>query len=125
MNTWESVGWLMLWVAATTFIQIKWPKRWHNGYIYKAITKIVHSPPDSLAVMFTFFGFALGISYAVDLFVGDRAGDAIYWAVLLLQVLDDYWNGDDDQRKKRWEAAKNKIKWLMELPQAQPVRVKS
>lgn len=42
--------------------------------------------------------------------------------VLLIDALlvDDLLNGDDEQRKKRWDAVRNKIKWRMELPAPVP-----
>jgi hypothetical protein len=41
--------------------------------------------------------------------------EAVFSVYILLEM-DDYLNGDDDDRKRRWEGVKNKVKWLMELP---------
>lgn len=35
-----------------------------------------------------------------------------YWIIVIVLYMDDYFFGDDDQWKRRWEATKNKIKWL-------------
>lgn len=40
----------------------------------------------------------------------------VYGFVWLAFVLDDHLFGDDDLRRRRWEAVRNKIRWLMELP---------
>ena len=44
-----------------------------------------------------------------------------WWLILIVLDLDDYVNGDDDDRwRKLREGAKNRVKWLMELPARQP-----
>lgn len=35
-----------------------------------------------------------------------------YWIVVIVLYMDDYLFGDDDQWKRRWEATKNKVRWL-------------
>lgn len=55
-------------------------------------------------------------------FFQDEGWVWFYLAIIVL-ALDDYVNGDDDDRKKRHEWVKNKIKWLMQLP-APPQEVK-
>lgn len=47
----------------------------------------------------------------------------VFWIVAIAFIVDDYYFGDDDERKKRWDLMKNKIKWLMDLPPV-PVEVK-
>lgn len=49
---------------------------------------------------------------------------AIIRVILFILIeLDDFVNGDDDDKKRRWEAVKNKIKWLW-TPQMEPAGVK-
>jgi len=116
MNTFEAVGYLTLWFFLSLALHIAWPTRFRNGYIMRAIRKIVHKPKESTWVWLSFIGVALLVSSLVETVSSDRAGDVVYWMILLGQLLDDYLNGDDDSWKKRWEGVKNKIKWLMELP---------
>lgn len=41
---------------------------------------------------------------------------AVFFGVYILLLLDDYIFGDDENRKKMREWARNKIKWKMKLP---------
>lgn len=61
------------------------------------------------------FWIWLGIDSIINLAVLGNANnqvlDLVFWSVYIVWMLDDYINGDDDP-KERWEAAKNKVKWL-------------
>lgn len=60
-------------------------------------------------------GMTLILQYGLGV-LNTKAWNPIFWAPLILVLLDDYIFGDDDAWKRRWEGVKNKIKWQMELP---------
>lgn len=45
---------------------------------------------------------------------------AIQWTAFIALYLDDYLTGDDDRWKRFKDEARNKVKWLMELPAPVP-----
>lgn len=98
-----------------------------RGYIWRVVRKI---PPwryirgsshDArfarfmlLAIFSAVFWHSVGLR-------GDRPWQATY-ATLIVLYVDDYVNGGDDDHRKLYEWARNKIKWKMALPAPQPVR---
>lgn len=65
---------------------------------------------------------ALSVAFTLEILVGWDATvvNMLYGLALLALWLDDWFTGDDDERKRRWEAVKNKVKWLMVLPRPVP-----
>lgn len=55
----------------------------------------------------------LGIDMVHDLGI-------FYYLVICALYLDDYFTGDDDDMKKKWQEVRNKIKWKMKLPAPAP-----
>jgi hypothetical protein len=46
-----------------------------------------------------------------------KLANAAYFVPFVCLYLDDYLTGDDDKWRRFWEGVRNKIKWLMKLPQ--------
>lgn len=101
-----------------------------NGYFWRGVRKLLPGrwgSRDPIVVvvrhLVSYFGW-----YGVCLFVlPDPWFEAVFFPALIVIGLDDLYNGDDDDRKRRWESLKNKVKWLW-LPserELQPIRVPS
>lgn len=51
----------------------------------------------------------------------DIVGGSVMYGLIVIFFIDDYYNGDDNWRK-RWQEVRNRIKWKMKLPAPQPSR---
>ncbi len=117
MGTWTWAGYYFLWIIAMNVVP---ERKKQNGYIWRGLRATMfrwilsQKPPKQMMRRFLTFSFAL---WAItEPFLNEPISGSLFYTLLIVMELDDYLNGDDDDRKKRWEAVKNKIKWLMDLP---------
>ena len=105
------------------FVEMFLPDRKaQKGYIWRAVRVTLFryfwkmKPPKQMFRRFVIF--SLFIWYIIEIFVpaSELKRSCLFFAFLTVVSLDDYLNGDDDDRKKRWDIVRNKIKWRMELP---------
>lgn len=120
-------GWFMLWILVRI---VKPTRKDQKGYTWRLLKKL--SPwslikvdnSDALGSIFrrTFRWLIMYIFVALltALVFDGHMEEITRYMILILIELDDYVNGDDDDRKRRWDWVKNKIKWKMELPQPVP-----
>jgi hypothetical protein len=117
-------SWVLLWFIAALPV----PKRkQQRGYAWRLLRRL---PPwrwvngeGFLRQLLRFMLLVTLLWGAIGPFLSDPLDVAAIYSILIVMELDDYLNGDDDDRKRRREWARNKIRWLMDLPkQPQEVR---
>lgn len=111
------MDWMWLLTLFVQFVvTIGFPRRFGNGRLLTRpmMQLIPHFPRHRSGARYLFrmgqltvFGVAKNVS---------GLPEPILWSIFIALYLDDYMTGDDDQWKRRWEAVRNKVKWLMELP---------
>lgn len=123
----SNLVWTVLMLFCIVHIML-FPERNMKGYIGRYLRKLVRRLWGEAELTFGYFGryfvllmFAanvMAVPYYLALWwlgIGkdpdERYGMAITIAMVVWAV-DDHINGDDDNRKRRWESVKNKVKWL-------------
>lgn len=121
------VGWFILVIWA----DLAYPMRKDKGYIMRIVFRLTNwfnrSPERGIRWMlwelFTFvavmYCIYLPINAALLFLSIDLEGGAA-WLPLYIKIADDILNGEDNW-KKRWQATKNKVKWLW-TPAMEPAR---
>lgn len=109
----------LLWIVVDFAV----PRRKEQkGYIWRAVRAtlfrwfFIKKPPEQLFRRFMVFSAIVYYGVLLQLPLSDFQTGALFFAFFTVLALDDYLNGDDDDRKKRWDWVRNKIRWLMELP---------
>lgn len=112
--------WLAIYITAIIMVPIR---KEHKGYGWSFLRKTVfrlipHVYPDQRQLMHQIIRFLIVYValYVVAQFVMDDNEFILPYTVIIVLCMDDYLNGDDDTKRKQREWARNKIKWLMELP---------
>lgn len=100
-----AVYWMALWILPAS--------KMGNGYTGRILFRWVHRRNRYIVRFMCWWGVSLVVSF---LWHRPFAFSITFWPVAIGFIADDYYFGDDDERKKRWDAVKNKIKWLMDLP---------
>lgn len=90
-----------------------------RGYFGRGIRRIWRYRNPYLAWL-ALFGLWWFIARVLDLAVGPAVEQVVFWSGYIGQALDDYFFGDDDDRRRFWEGVRNRVKWKMELPRRQP-----
>ena len=117
MSVW---AWVLLYNGAAFFVQIFFPRRFANGLSGKITKKWLKEQWSRHFLRY--FGW-LGVfilTFSPSLTKTTPVW-AVFWAVAVLYIVDDYIFGNDDTWKRLWEGVRNKIKWQMDLP-PEPIR---
>lgn len=115
---WLSIYWATIWIVPTERLC----KGLFTRYVLKRLPPKRWWTPGSTGHMYRYmlwWGITIVLEYGYPRF-GVKTWALLFWGPVILVVLDDYFFGDDDAWKRRWEGVKNKIKWKMDLPE--PVR---
>ena len=119
-----STFWAMLGLYSMTMFWalLVYPERWNKGYIsrfQKRLVRAVAGPEaptlrwhgtDFLMFLVIMIPFGTAISTVLLAIGVDLDGSGLL--AFIIRIFDDVLNGEDDGWKKRWERAKNKVKWL-------------
>jgi len=113
------IGWayLGLYWACQIFLSLAYPRRYGNGFTGKALKKLVRQQQSRVLVR-----YLLWFGIAVVVWGWAHIPDVPFWPVAVGFFIDDYLFGDDEDLKRRWQAAKNSVKWKMKLPEPAPAR---
>lgn len=116
-----AIGWFFMAIWSDTV----YPSRKDKGYIGRLMKKLtvmlagVRTDRWSMrwwvADITVFLVVMVPLGYAISLLllaIGVDIHGAGIFIAYILKILDDILNGEDDGWKKRWEKAKNKVKWL-------------
>lgn len=114
-----------MWLVLSLMVQIMCPMLNPRGHqrgkiltapLRKTFPKLFDHFFCRLFQIFILFGV-----YTVMKIVGlpEAVAGPIYFILLILLYLDDYFTNDDNH-KKWWAEVRNKIKWKMELPAPVP-----
>lgn len=115
-------AWFILFAAATAtlfWVSVQAPARLGRGRITRALRflppKVVFSPPWVRLSRYFLLAICAG---PIEQLAGGiwLDADVVYWVGCIVLLLDDYLTGDDDRWRRFWEAVRNKVRWLMELP---------
>ncbi len=100
------------------------PNHYKNGLITKVLARapvMGYLPPKLRGGFLRFLALTMfGITVACT--AGLYEGLATVFVGDLVYAIDDWFFGDDDAWRRRWRAAKNTVRWLMELPAPVPHR---
>jgi TctA family transporter len=114
------IGWMLLAIGSEIVVKRVYPKRFMKGIISRFITRRLGR-----------FGILKveGV-LIITLYVSCRVSGSdlpfiLFPLFIIARILDDYINGDDDERKRRRMWLRNKLKWKMKLPELAPASSRS
>lgn len=121
------VLWWMLLAIATEIVLLSLkPANIGRGYLTRMLTRlprigrIFRGDPRKVIGPRLLICLLIGI-VVTFVTLNEIIGGSVMYGLVVVFFIDDYYNGDDDWRK-RWQAVRNRIKWKMRLPAPQPSR---
>ena len=118
------MAWFLLYLLCCFMVP---NRKLQRGYIWRTLRKLPpfrRWPRDDLWHQFLRFQVVFVFWFTlIDIISPGGIGNQrhplhnlISWGFFIVLMLDDYVNGDDDNIRRLFKWAKNKIKWAMELP---------
>lgn len=125
------VAYFIVWFVVMMMVP---PRKHQRGYIWRLLRKLPpwvfirgeFNPREFRTLFRTWLRFIilawalLGVLSVIG--VSGGLHGALFYTTLTVIELDDLYNGDDEDRKRRWEGVKNKVKWLW-TPAMEPARL--